>query len=247
MEIRSFGAGRRMRECERLLGETSDLYGGLVILLPIPTTRDNIYISGTDRTLESLYPLFDAETTLVGYNIPEPILNRATESGCSVFDAAKDEKFLLENARLTANGAMGYLLTNNTRDLADLHIGVVGYGRIGKEIIRLCLLFGAKVTVFTRRREVALELADAGVGAAVIGEDTDFSSLDVLINTAPARQINESKLPLTLDIIDLASGSVFEPSGQLIKLSSIPDVMYPHTAGRLYAEAIIRFLREVRE
>ncbi len=244
MEIRSFGAGRRMRECERLLRNESDLYGGLVILLPIPTTRDNIYISGTDQTLLSIRSLFRADTTVVGYNIPDLLVAEAEKSGAKVFDAAKNEEFLLENARISANGAMGYLLTNSTRDLADLNIGVVGYGRIGREMIRLCLLFGAKVTVYTTRRSVAIELGEAGISAVVLGEDTDFSDIDVLVNTAPARQIDESKLPSTIDIVDLASGSIFEQTSRLTKLSSIPDVMYPHTAGRLYAEAIVRFLRE---
>jgi hypothetical protein len=70
--------------------------------------------------------------------------------------------------------------------------------------------------------------------------ECDYSALDLLINTAPARQIDEGKLPDDLKIIDLASGSIFEPLPRLIKLASIPNAFYPETAGRLYAEGIIR-------
>lgn len=245
MEIRSFGAGRRMRECERLIREMCASYSGMIILLPIPTTRDNIYISGTEKSISSLYPLFNSNTLLVGYNLPDFLVEKALLSGSRVFDAAKDEIFLAENAKISANGAMGYLLTNNSRDMADLRIGVVGYGRIGKEMVRLLLLFGADVTVYTGRKSVAVELGESCVGAVVLSEQSDFSRLDILINTAPARQIDESRLPDNLEIIDLASGNIFDSSDRLIKLASIPDVMYPHTAGRLYAEAIIRFLQEV--
>ena len=70
----------------------------------------------------------------------------------------------------------------------------------------------------------------------------DFSGIDLLINTAPARQVDEDSLPPDLDIIDLASGSIFPPSAGLVKLPSIPEQMFPITAGRLYAEAALRAL-----
>lgn len=243
MEIRSFGVGRRLRECERLLSDALAGLSGRLILLPIPTTRDDKYISGTDVSLESTLPLFSADTALIGYNIPRKIALAAAESGASVFDAALDEEFLIENARISANGALGYLLTHISRDILDMKIGIVGYGRIGREMLRLCLLFGGEVRVYTTRESVALELGESGVRAEVISGETDFSELDILINTAPARQIDESRLPPSLEIIDLASGVIFEPSARLTKLSSIPDAFYPETAGRLYAECAQRYLK----
>ena len=81
-----------------------------------------------------------------------------------------------------------------------------------------------------------------GLSTRLIGRENDFSGLDILINTAPARQIDDSMLQNDTKIIDLASGRVFDDSPRLIKLSSIPDTFYPITAGRLYADAIIRGL-----
>ena len=243
MEIRTFGGGGRIRECERVLCERlSEKSCGRLILLPIPTARDNKYITGTATATADLLPLFDSSVAVVGYNIPPEIAEGARRVGARVFDAGLDEEFLCDNAELTARGALGYILTHTERDLADMKLGVVGYGRIGVRLVRLLLLLGRNITVYTGRKRVAMELCEMGISACVIGEGCDFSGLDILINTAPARQIDERDLPDSTEIIDLASGSVFEPSGRLTKLASIPDSMYPKTAGRLYAEAALRAL-----
>lgn len=231
-----------MRECERLLSNALCDRQGRLILLPIPTTRDNIYITGTDRSLKSILPLLSSDTCLCGYGIPYLLTEGARGAGAFVFDASECESFLLENARLTAKGALGYILTNFPRDISKMNIGIVGYGRIGREMLRLCLLLGGRLTVYTTRESVAIELCEAGVPCRVIDNLTDFSTLDLLINTAPARQIDEEKLPDNLSIIDLASGNIFEPSAKLTKLSSVPDSFYPVTAGGLYAQAIIKAL-----
>ena len=242
MEIRRFGTGGRIRQCESVLkGELCHIDGRL-ILLPIPTTRDNVFINSTETTLDSVTKLIDENTVIAGYGIPREIADQAAEKGISVFDASCDERFLLENARLTANGALGYILTHFTKDIADMKIGIVGYGRIGRELTRLCLLFGAKIRMFTARESVAMDLGAIGIDTTIIGENTNLSDLDVLINTTPKRQFDEVSLaPLPL-VIDLASGSIFDPSEKLIKLSSIPDAFYPESAGRLYAESVLRFL-----
>lgn len=242
MEIRTFGSGGRQGECARILEERLAARDGRLLLLPIPTSRDKKYITGTSTAVEDILPLLDRGTYVVGYNIPSAIADGAREAGVFVYDAGEDEDFLLDNAELTARGTLGYLLTHSQHDLSELNIGVVGYGRIGVRLIRLLLLFGANLAVYTGRRRVAMELCEMGLSAGVIGDELDLSSLDILINTAPARQINEADLPEKTDIIDLASGSIFKPSGRLVKLASIPDSMYPLTAGRLYAEAALRAL-----
>ena len=243
MEIRSFGVGERMEECRRLLeGHFGGSMGGSLVLLPIPSTRDNIYITGTSVEIADLLPLPESCSALVGYNISRALWDEAERVGAEVYDAALDEDFLTENAELTARGTVGYILTHYKRDLADMSVGVVGYGRIGMRLVRWLLLFGADVRVFTRRHSLALELCEMGISAVVVGDEADTSGLDLLINTAPQKQIDDGTLPIETDIIDLASGSIFEPSARLIKLPSIPDSYYPRSAGRLYAEGAIRAL-----
>lgn len=241
MEILSFGGGRRMRECVRLLESAVGPLSGRLILLPIPTTRDNIYINGTDLTLGSVVPLLTSESTLVGYNIPRDLVYNAEEVGAVVYDAGRDERFLMENAIISARGAIGYLLTNFTRDIADMKIGIIGYGRIGRALLRYLICLGSSPILYTGRQEVAVELGSSGIDCRVLGEGCDLSGLDILINTSPTSQISIDDLDPMTKIIDLASGKPFPTSDRVTKLSSIPDAMYPLTAGRLYAEGILRF------
>ena len=243
MKIRNFGAGGRALECERILdSRLACITDGELILLPIPTTRDNKYITKTAFTIEDICAMIDTKTKIAGYGIPRRLLSAASENGAMVFDAGLDEEFLLQNAELTARGAIGHILTHLDRDLGDTTVGVVGYGRIGKSLVKWLLRYGAHTVLYTGRREVMIDMGEMGVSARLVGENADFSDIDILINTAPARQVDESRLNVKTEVIDLASGKVFENSPNLTKLSSIPDAFYPLTAGRLYAEAILRGL-----
>ena len=242
MEIRLIGSGGRMRECVGVLKARLENRPGRLLLLPIPTTRDKIFITSTNTTTSAVAEMIDSETVVAGYSIPKDIVSRAGEMGAPLFDASLDERFLLDNAKISGEGALGYILTHSTKALRDMRVGIVGYGRIGHEMTRLCLLFGAEVIVYTARESVTLELGEMGIDARLIDGELDLTDIDILINTTPKRQIDEGAIPKDIDIIDLASGSIFEPSERLIKLSSIPDAFYPETAGRLYAGAILRFL-----
>ncbi len=243
MKILTFGGGARMAECERLLSAADLITNiGSLILLPIPTARDNKYISGTAFTIGEIASMLDSSTAVAGYEIPAEIIDRATERGATVYDAALDEDFLAQNAELTARGAVGYILTNSKKDISDMSVGVVGYGRIGMRLVRWLLPFGCDLTVYTNRHKVALELCESGVSAKLMSEISDLTHLDLLINTAPARQIDDSILHENLTVIDLASGSVFKDSRGVIKLASIPNAFYPLTAGRVYAEGIMSAL-----
>lgn len=244
MEIRLIGNGGRLRRClEMLLPGLSSLDGEL-ILLPIPTTKDNLYINTTSYSISAVADMIDKDSLVVGYDLPEKIKSRAEQVGARVFDASLDEKFQVANAKISAEGALGYILTHSTKSLADMKIGIVGYGRIGREMLRLCLFFGSFVRLYTARREVAIELGEMGIDARLIGDENDFTDLDVLVNTTPKRQIEDTAIPEKIPIIDLASGSIFDQSPRLVKLSSIPEAFYPETAGELYADAILGYISE---
>ena len=243
MEIRTFGTGERMKECQRRLLLCKDgLPTKRLILLPIPTTRDKKYITSTDTPLSLIPSLCDEGTFVAGYGITADLKASAEERGARVYDAALDEEFLKKNADITARGALGRLLTDTKLDITDMKIGIIGYGRIGKELTRLCLFLGAGVTVYTKREKMCADLLATGINSKIITRECDISENDVVFNTAPEAIIKPeliASLPPKTSIIDLASGNIFEPSDRLTKLSSIPDAMYPLTAGRVYAEAII--------
>ena len=246
MEIRTFGDTRRQRECERRLRleRRAPLFERL-ILLPIPTSRDGVHVTTTDIFLDEVVREADSGVLVAGYNIPEPYASLFIDAGAHVFDAGLDERFLVENAIITARGALGRILCEFDRDVSELRCAVVGYGRIGSRLARYLLFLGASLTVFTGRETLYRSLIFDGVDARLMKSSADLLDYDLIINTAPAPLISEEvcrNLKNGAKIMDLASGSFVPSSPSVIKLSSVPDAMYPVTAGGLYAKYISEYL-----
>lgn len=243
MEIITFGWGGRLRTCERILQsrQQESKYKTLV-LLPVPTSKDKRYITGTDIPLSDVSEAASDDSLVAGYELPEDISRELLARGAAVYDAGADEDFLIENAVLTAHGALGRILCDGARDISGLRIGVVGYGRIGRELVKLFLFLGACVRVFTTTPSTARELCEMGINATLISDDTDFSFVDIIVNTAPAHIFSEADLSESVKIYDLASGKIFGESKRVVKLASVPEVMYPESAGEIYARYILREL-----
>ncbi len=244
MEICTFGVGGRQRVCETALSEIKDARYDRLVLLPIPTTKDGEHVSSTDTPLEELLSLVGRGVLVAGYNIPDGLGEKILSLGGEIYDAALDEDFLLENAEITAEGALGRILCDLKKAPRDLRIGIVGYGRIGKALARLLLFLGAEVKVYTRRESTRLYLSECGVESSHGEFVSDFLGLDLIINTAPAPFSREvaRELSGSTVFIDLASGKNFEDTVDVLKLSSVPDAMYPDTAGKIYARYISRYL-----
>ncbi|MBR2930043.1 MAG: hypothetical protein IKC32_02325 [Clostridia bacterium] len=246
MQIIVYDKSLRAQICEEMLRGSQLLDRFMqVIILPIPTTRDGIHVSGSDVPLSEVYQLVDSQTLLIGYGIPEELSELSVGAGAAVCDCKEDERFLLSNARLTAEATLGILLSTERRSISDLSIGVVGYGRIGERLTELLLYFGADVRVFTRRQSVGEELAESGVGIGDSSSPEGLYDLDILINTAPACTfdwLTEGNIPEGLRIIELASGDNLPPTEAVERYPSLPARCYPVTAGALFAESVERFL-----
>ena len=212
-------------------------------LLPIPTTRDKKYVTGSSVTLASLSALSGEGRVFAGYAIPDSVAGELLAGGGRVLDLAECEDFLEENARLTAEGALGRLLTSSPRALSDMRVGIIGYGRIGRCLLRYLMLLGSKIRLYTRREEVRREVGIFGVESELMCENADFANLDLLINTSPAPFPKKAKgFGYSTRIVELASGSNFPPEIEVEKMPSLPALMYPKTAGELYAKYILKGL-----
>ena len=212
-----------------------------IILLPIPTSRDNRTILNTKVDINSLIPHINDKTFVSGYGLGEAFIAEARERGGTVVDLAGEEDFLLANARLTALATVGILLCSTKVSPEDLQLGVVGYGRIGKQLVNLFLYLGAEVRVFTSRPGTRLDLCECGVASAMSSTDADLAGLDLLINTAPATIFSPDSIPAGLRIIDLASGDNFL-GVEVEKYPSVPAKMFPVSAGRVWGRAIGKYL-----
>lgn len=249
MIINSYENGLRSDVCVRYLRELKCQAGvDQLFLLPIPSSRDGRMISGTAIALDSLLDIVDPSSVVVGYSLPENITDRLKERGCRVHDVACDEEFLCENAELTAEAALGVIFNTAGASPADLRIGVVGYGRIGKRLARLLLYFGAAVRVYSSDAGKRLDLGEWGITTALSARDADLSGLDILINTAPAVIFDSSReggFPEGLRVIDLASGDNFPGVASVEKYPSVPAKMFPKSAGRAWGRSIERFISKL--
>lgn len=213
-----------------------------LILLPIPTTRDNHTILKTNICIYDVLDAISGDTLISGYGIPEEFKTEAEERGATVIDLLDDEDFLLENASLTAISALGVFLCSSRLCPRDTRVGIVGYGRIGKVLTNLFLYLGATVRVYTTRPDARIELSRYGVGSASSTDGADLSGLDVLINTAPAPLFSAADIPDGLRIMELASGENFPDVSGVERYPSIPAKMFPISAGKAWGRAIERRL-----
>ncbi len=246
MTIKAYERSVRSDICERMLTRCPlTRRFERIIILPIPTSRDGVHIGGSDVTVFEAVAGADASTLVVGYGIPQNVRDELHLVGSVVCDSLYDEEFLLENAVLTALGTLGVILTTETRSPSDMKIGIVGYGRIGKQLTRMLMYLGSQITVFTSREGVRLELCECGVEAKMSLADTELGSLDLLINTAPAQIFDTTEggmFPSSLRVIDLASGVNFPGIGTVEKYPSLPARRFPHSAGHVWFNSVRRYL-----
>ena len=244
MKIIRIGESERVGICVKALEEWLNIDNAecdTLIILPIPTTRDRIKITDTDVPLSKLIDLAMPGVKISGYGIPATIRDEIKKRGADVYDAGLDEEFLCENAKITAHGALGRILTETGRDLSELKIGLIGYGRIGSVLYELLMFLGAGVRLYSTSEKKITTLALSGADVSAIGGADGFLDLDILINTAPIKIFTPEDEQTVLDsgvkIIDLASGKNFL-SDRVTVMPSIPDRMYPLSSGRLYAKYI---------
>ena len=255
MTIENFGTGARCAEALRLLlGAEAD--GRLppsvkrIVLLPVPTSRDKVHLSGTDNLLAEVFSDVGEGDFVAGYGISEDAKCDMRKRGAKVYDALDDEEFLAENAEETAIGALGYVLSTTDTAPRDTRFAIVGYGRIGSRLLRLLLFLGARVKVYTGREETCISLSECGVDAHYIrrGAPIPTSDTDIIINTAPqdlSESFENGKLPPYLRVIELASGENFKGIEGIERLPGIPDKSYGKSAGRTYFSRILKYVSEV--
>ena len=236
---------RRSDACCDFLHKSGALRGfDKFFLLPIPTSRGGM-LKGSDISVSEALSSAGEGSLVVGYGIPDDAKEEVLLRGGVVVDVSADESFLVENAHLTALGALGILLSGCASVPSDLTFGIVGYGRIGKSLVRMLLYHGARVIVFSSKESVRLELGSYGIETRRSDSASDASGIDILINTAPTVLFDGGDLlSVCPRVIDLASGNAFPDYPDVEKYPSLPAKAFPLSAGRCLAGAVIRSLGE---
>ena len=257
MIIENYGTGERCKETLRklLLAEAEGILPADInrcILLPVPTTRDSVHLSDTEKLLDAVFSDVTEGDVVAGYGIGSERTRFLTERGAVVYDASLDEKFLTENAEVTAIGALGYILTSTDKIPKDVKFMIVGYGRIGAALLRMLLFHNATVTVASGREKTCIDLGECGIDAVYMPRGSALPRTDasIIINTAPtdlSSSFEEDTLPEGVRVIELASGNNFKGISGVERLPSIPDRSYGKTAAKRDYSAVLRAMKDAYE
>ncbi len=267
MRITVIGGDARQKYCAEMLsarghdlifdarGEGERLFREIeaadAVLLPIPVTRGGTAVAGTSLSPDSVLGSMRRGAHLLGGNISAALTATARRSGVFTHDFLDYETFVLQNAYLTAQAALGILLTELSLCLYQTPIALLGFGRISKFLSRMLLSLGAEVTVFARREEDLAMASLIGMQAEPISHlaaSPRLRSAAAVINTVPARLLGEgTAFAEDTLLLELASGAGNLPEGcggRLVCAQGLPGKFYPRSAGKIVADATEAFLRQ---
>ncbi len=153
----------------------------------------------------------------------------------------QDEIYVIENAALTAEGALELLMRRSNRGLAGMEVLVAGFGRIGRFLAGMLFALGAHVTV-AARSETARAAARA-VGYQAVDITQIPAVFDGVINTVPAPILRgDYGGALCIDVASAPGG--WATDAPVLKAPGLPGLYAPKAAADVMAEAIYRVMEE---
>ena len=203
-----------------------------LLLLPVPSFEADGSIKGGGE----LAPLLRPDTIVAGGN-----LQREALAGYRCVDLLQDPLYLSENAAITAYCAIKLAMEHSSVILRGCPVLVAGWGRIGKCLVRLLRLLGAKVSVAARSESDRALLCALGYPAVDLTAPADaLCTQRILFNTVPAmvlpRELTQSCRQDCL-MIDLASVQGIE-APNVLWARGLPNKYAPESSGQLIAKIL---------
>lgn len=175
----------------------------------------------------------------------------------NVFDYTRDESFALENAFLTAEGAIAKAVENSKTTLINSNVMITGFGRIGKALLTLLNPYTNNIFVCVRNDVQKTNARMLGAKTISFSELNQLSKYDYIFNTVPHPIFNKNELStLSKDslLIDLASfpGGVDSHFAKLYGINlviarGLPAKYSPKTAGEVVAKAVHKMIQKEEE
>ena len=248
------------------LDSIESAFGADVLILPLPVSKDGISVNCTgdfadsSPKIEQVFCGAGRSPVLAG-SISPRIADQAARMGVRLYDYYDSEELMINNAYLTAEGAISLAMNELNVSLLGARVCVIGYGRIGKFLARMLSAIGASVTVAARKGTDIAYAAGFGLDTLRITYSDGQSSLcslgdyRIIFNTAPYRLLDAQVLACISKealIIDLASApGGFDPEAarhlgrRVISAPGLPGKYAPLTAGRFVGDAIATLLPKI--
>ena len=236
-------------------------YGADCVILPAPAEKGGLLYAPLglesppmEEVLAALWP----GAPVVGGRFSGESVRAALRHGLRIEDVLRRPDYLIPNAAITAEGALGELLRESERTLLGSRCLVTGWGRIAKPMALRLSALGAKVTVAARARADRAEAEALGLAALDYGALEGIAGeLDFLVNTVPARVLTDAVLcclPGEALLLELAS----PPGGfdallakniglRVLSAPGLPGRSAPRSAAMLMRKTVEQILTEQEE
>lgn len=238
------------------VSDLSALFGADATVLPLPITKNGVTPTGEGAPrFDEIFRTLGAGALILGGAIPAALFDAAAAAGVRLVDYYLDEVLLRENARLTAEAAVGMALLDLPVALRGARVAVVGSGRIARALCEILLALGARVEIYARNPVSLAVLSAHGGEPHLFGEDRPLvldGRVRAVFSTVPARILGAEALahlaPKTL-IYDLGGGGVCRESAKnggliLPECASLPGRYSPESAADAIYAALVRILQK---
>lgn len=174
--------------------------------------------------------------TIIGGNLD--FLN----SCVSRIDLLKDPFYLADNAAITAEAALGLILSNLSCAITDGKILIIGWGRIGKCLTHQLTHLNAPLSVYARKPEDRALLRSLGYHPVTPEELAEtLPEYRCVVNTAPAQILtahDAQRLRADCFRLDLASVRGI-PGDGVLHTKGLPGKYKSESAGKLIARTVL--------
>jgi len=162
------------------------------------------------------------------------------------------------NSIPTVEGTLMMIIENTDFTIHNSNIYLFGFGRVGHTLARVLDGMGAKVSVVSNSESELARAFEMGLTQMKLAEvKASIREAQIIINTIPYKVVTKDiidMMDLDVLIVDLASkpGGVNVESAKkrgvkVILAPGLPGLVAPKTAGRIYANAILRELEKCTE
>lgn len=223
------------------------------LLLPIPFTRDNRYINGTNILICDFLKCNLKDKVIFVGALNEKMSQLMKSNNINYIDYYNDEYFAKFNAIPTSEGAIQIIINNTVITISNSNILIVGYGKVAKDLAKKLFCLGANITIAARnnnQRKMAKELS---YNAVYIEEIYKLANkVDIVVNTPNAYIFNEelfnsfSKDVMFLELASNPGGFSFDTKGydNIFIERGLPAKVAPKTAGEYIVLTIVKYIME---
>ncbi len=224
-----------------------------VIVLPLPalSSADTVRATGGGIPLCDILDAATPGCTVCGGGLAlaqTALARRAVRT----FDYAQDETLLLENAELSAEGALALLMQWLHRPVMHSRVLLLGFGRIAGRLAQKLPALGAHICVAARNpRDRALARLLGCESAEPARALRDLAPFDAVINTVPAQLVTPAQLQsarpacLLLELASAPGGFCAEARARASYLAApgLPGKYAPEEAAACICRALGRALQ----